>query len=284
MGNLNKGYRGLEALIELQNYGLVEIVGVIAKYNDLEGHWYQSVARLAKENSIRLFMPKNINDREFAEGIARLEPDWGLSHGSGMQLYKEHFFSIPKNGFLNLHFALLPKYRGMLPIPHAIINGERESGVTLHFIDKGMDTGPIIEQRKTPIFPDETGRDVYMRCEDISIGIIYDFFTGLINYQYPRLQDGKKAITYRQKDLPLNQLVVPLEKGSKAIYDFARAFDFFEYKNPAWAVINGEIYYFVLNPLDYGMKHGECRYYHWYDKKVFLIPVDVFRERNFKQS
>lgn len=280
VGNLNKGYRGLQALIDLQHGGQIEIVGVIAKCGDLEKHWYYSVARLAKENGLRLFMPADINDPEFVKGMVGLEPDWGLSHGSGRKLYKERLFNIPKYGFLNLHFSLLPKYRGMLPIPHAIINREREAGVTLHFIDRGMDTGPVVEQRRTPIFPEDTGRDVYMRCEDISVGIIYDFFRGHIAHSPPRPQDESRAISYKQKDLPLSQFTVPLERGSQAIYDFVRAFDFYEYKNPAYAIINGEKYFFVINPLGYGMKHGECRYYHWYDKKVFIIPEDVFKARN----
>jgi len=91
-------------------------------------------------------------------------------HGMMLQLLMLWCLSIPKHGFLNVHFSLLPKYRGAAPIQWALINGETETGVTLFWLDEGMDTGPILLQKKVPILPEDNADS--LRNNLVEIGVI----------------------------------------------------------------------------------------------------------------
>lgn len=92
----------------------------------------------------------------------REEPDWFLS-----VLWPEIIKpdALERHPYINLHPAPLPEYRGCNSYAHAIINGETEYGVTLHYMDEGVDTGPIIASPRFPILPDDTGRSLHDRAQ-----------------------------------------------------------------------------------------------------------------------
>jgi methionyl-tRNA formyltransferase len=86
------------------------------------------------------------------------------------QLLRPVILRLPRLGCVNIHASLLPKYRGAAPINWAIINGERETGVTAFLMDEGMDTGPILLQRRTEIGPDETAGELEERLSQLGRG------------------------------------------------------------------------------------------------------------------
>ena len=98
----------------------------------------------------------------------RGSPIWGSSLPMGNLLPKE-FLAIPKHGFLNVHFSLLPKYRGAAPIQWALINGETETGVTLFWLDEGMDTGPVFLQKRIPIQPEDDAESLRNKLVDLGV-------------------------------------------------------------------------------------------------------------------
>ena len=98
----------------------------------------------------------------------RSAPDVGIVVAYGKLLPKD-VLSIPKHGFVNVHFSLLPKYRGAGPIQWALINGEMETGVTLFWLDEGMDTGPIFLQKTLAIQSDDDADTLRNKLVDLGV-------------------------------------------------------------------------------------------------------------------
>ncbi len=107
----------------------------------------QSWARL-RRIPYRCYISDQADD--FASWLAQLEPDLLITCKA--PLLPESVFSIPRLGAINIHYALLPNYRGGAPLLWQVVNGEQQGGVTVHYIDAGIDTGAIIRQRTVP-FP-----------------------------------------------------------------------------------------------------------------------------------
>jgi folate-dependent phosphoribosylglycinamide formyltransferase PurN len=108
-----------------------------------------SVYSTAEKYDIPVKFVDNINSPEFKEYLELLKPDIIINQAQA--ILKEDFISIPSIGCLNRHAALLPKYRGRIAPFWAFLNQEKESGVSIHFIDEKIDNGPIVVQKKVPI-------------------------------------------------------------------------------------------------------------------------------------
>lgn len=121
----------------------------------------------------------SVLDEDFVNKIKALEPDLGIVC-SYCKLLPMEFLNIPKDGFINTHPSLLPKYRGGNPYSHVIINGEKETGVTLHFMDEHFDTGDIVTQQKVEIFNTDTMGTVFNRLNFLAADMLLRF---LIKYE-----------------------------------------------------------------------------------------------------
>ena len=122
----------------------------------------------AQKLSIPVLQPDTLKDAGVAAAIRSLGAEIGIVVAYGKLLPKE-ILSIPKYGFLNVHFSLLPKYRGAAPIQWALVNGETETGVTLFWLDEGMDTGPILLQKKITIQPEDDAET--LRNKLVGLGV-----------------------------------------------------------------------------------------------------------------
>jgi methionyl-tRNA formyltransferase len=105
--------------------------------------------------------------------IKKIQPDLIISAGWRKLISKE-VFSIPRFGAINIHDGLLPKYRGFAPINWCIINGEKEAGITTHYIDEFADTGNILLQKKAPIKENDTAFDIYNKLLELSQELILE--------------------------------------------------------------------------------------------------------------
>ena len=121
----------------------------------------------------------SVLDEDFVQKIKALEPDLGIVC-SYCKLLPMEFLNIPKDGFINTHPSLLPKYRGGNPYSHVIINGEKETGVTLHIMDEHFDTGDIVAQQKVEVFNTDTMGTVFNRLNFLAADMILRF---LIKYE-----------------------------------------------------------------------------------------------------
>lgn len=103
------------------------------------------------------------------------------------------------NHFYNVHYSLLPKYRGMYPVAWAMLNGETSTGVTLHEIDSGIDTGPTIASTVVPIEPNDTCRDLYIRCTDAARELAKTALPSLIDGSVTSSEQPASGATYYGK-------------------------------------------------------------------------------------
>ena len=125
------------------------------------------VKRLAKRFGIEVLQPERASDESFCRGIDAISPDLLVVIAFG-QVLTEQLLGIPSWGGLNIHASLLPKYRGAAPIQRAVMNGERETGLTAMRMDPGLDTGPILRQEKIPIGAHETAGELHDRLSDMA--------------------------------------------------------------------------------------------------------------------
>ena len=114
------------------------------------------VKELALQHKIPVYQPVKIRTEENVQILRDLAPDFIVVAAFG-QIIPKSILDIPRFGCLNVHASLLPAWRGAAPIQWAIMNGDRETGVTIMRMDPGLDTGDIITQKTVPIAEDETG-------------------------------------------------------------------------------------------------------------------------------
>ena len=133
-----------------------------------------AVASVALELGIPLEQPAKLRGNlEFAESLRSSGADLAVTCAYG-KILPASLLEIPKFGFLNVHTSLLPKYRGAAPIQWAIIDGLRETGVTIMQTDPGLDTGPILLQEKLKIGPDETSLELAPRLSEMGARMILE--------------------------------------------------------------------------------------------------------------
>ena len=149
MGTPDFACESLKAIYEA-NY---DIVGVVTNPDKPKGRGMKlqssPVKEFALEKNIKIFQPIKIrNNEEFENEIKQLKPDIVCVVAYG-KILPQSFLDIPKYGCINVHGSLLPKYRGAAPIQRAVLNGDKETGITTMFMDAGMDTGVWAKQKLT---------------------------------------------------------------------------------------------------------------------------------------
>lgn len=142
-----------------------DIVGVVTAPDKPAGRGKKlkasAVKNKAEELNIRVLQPTNLKDPDFQRELASLNGE--LFVVVAFRMLPESVWSLPAKGTINLHASLLPQYRGAAPINWAIMNGEKETGLTTFFIEKNIDTGEIIDQRQLDIAPNETAGSLHDR-------------------------------------------------------------------------------------------------------------------------
>lgn len=131
------------------------------------------VKECAMAHGIPVYQPERIKAPEAVAMLKTLEADIFVVAAFGQILSKE-ILDMPKNGCINVHASLLPKYRGAAPIQWAIINGEQESGVTIQQMNEGVDTGDMILKTVVPIAQDETGDSLYVKLASAGAALCTD--------------------------------------------------------------------------------------------------------------
>lgn len=163
----------VEPLKKLYEEGY-NIVAVVTMPDKPSGRGQKLTASPVKEfavaNNIPLLQPEKLKDSLFIEQLESLKIDLGVI--VAFKMLPEVIWSMPKYGTFNLHTSLLPQYRGAAPINWAIINGDRQSGVTTFMLDKDIDTGAIIGQTKTDISETDTAGTLHDRLMEIGADLV----------------------------------------------------------------------------------------------------------------
>jgi methionyl-tRNA formyltransferase len=162
MGTPEFAVPSLQALVENSH----DVALVVTRPDRPKGRGRKRVAPPVKtkalELSLEVLQASTPNSEEFIDHITRLEPDFIVVLAYG-HILSENILQLPRFGTINIHASLLPKYRGPAPIQWAIINGEKETGITTMLMDKGVDTGDILLSQKEPVSPDDTAADLHDR-------------------------------------------------------------------------------------------------------------------------
>lgn len=138
-----------------------------------------AVKKVAREHGLYIMQPTNLKAEEFLTELEHIKPD--LQIVVAFRMLPKAVWKLPPLGTFNLHASLLPQYRGAAPINWAIINGEKETGVTTFFIDEQIDTGAIIHQIKTPIEPDENAGMLHDKLLEIGKIAVRETLEKIIN-------------------------------------------------------------------------------------------------------
>ena len=132
---------------------------------------YSPVKQFGLDNDIEVIQPKRMKDEEVIAKIKEINPDLIVVVAYGKILPKE-IIDIPKYGIINVHSSLLPKYRGASPIHSAILNGDKESGVSIMYIEEGLDSGDVILKETCEITEDDTLGTLHDRLKELgAIGL-----------------------------------------------------------------------------------------------------------------
>ena len=159
MGTPEFAVAPLKLLIE-NDFNVVGVITVADKPAGRGQKLNQSPVKIyAEKQGLKLLQPTNLKDPDFIHELKIIGPT--LQIVVAFRMLPEIVWSLPAKGTFNLHASLLPQYRGAAPINWAIINGERETGVTTFFIDKKIDTGAILLQNKTLIKADDTAGSLH---------------------------------------------------------------------------------------------------------------------------
>ncbi|HVP56987.1 MAG TPA: methionyl-tRNA formyltransferase [bacterium] len=156
------------------------------------------VKQAATEAGIEVHQPEKFNAREFLDVLAAKEPDLIVTAAYG-RIFKRRALDLPKLGCVNLHASLLPRYRGVAPINWAIINGERETGVTTFFMEEGVDTGDIILARATAIDDNETAGQLTERLSLIGAEVLLETCDAIEQGTAPRVRQDASQASYAPK-------------------------------------------------------------------------------------
>ena len=172
---------------------------------------------------------------------------FSVLHG---RIFKSDHLKNSKLGVINLHPAPLPKYRGCNSYAHAIMNGESEYGVTMHYVDEGIDDGPIIAQNVFKIDKRDSGYSLYRKSQVSAFALFKKFSPKIIELakEGKRLSSKVQAETYAhyyKRDSLKNKRAELFWKKDK-LYNFIRALDFPPFE-PAYFLLNGEKIYLTLN-------------------------------------
>ncbi|MHB1566834.1 MAG: formyltransferase [Acidiferrobacter sp.] len=162
------GYRCLELLLARR-----ETVRAVFTHADdvTERIWFRSVAGLAASRGIPVYTPASATDPAVIDQVRALGPALIFSFYYRHMIPTE-ILKLPRLGAFNMHGSLLPRYRGRVPVNWAIINGETETGATLHHMVRRADAGDIVDQQVVPIGPLDTARDVFGQVTDAAVEVL----------------------------------------------------------------------------------------------------------------
>ncbi|MGH8013608.1 MAG: formyltransferase [Candidatus Binataceae bacterium] len=164
------GHAGLATLLEMG----VPVAALVTHRDDPgEEIWWESCAELARSRAIPVYAPETI-DRVLIDQVARLRPAIVYSFNY-RHLLPDELLKLAPRGAFNLHGALLPRYRGRAPVNWVLINGERETGVTLHHMVRRADAGDIVGQRAIAIDDEDTALSLFHKLVPLAAGLIREF-------------------------------------------------------------------------------------------------------------
>ena len=224
---IGTGDIGLPVLHSLLDSKEHELVGIVTQPDKPVGRTQRieapAIKAAVQNNSIPILQPIRIKHEEAVAQIRALAPDVIVVMAYG-QILPRSILEIPPLGCLNLHASLLPRHRGAAPIQAAIVAGDPESGVTVMYMDEGLDTGDVLLQSRIELAPDETGGSLHNRLAEIAPEALLAALIQLEQKNAPRIPQDSSAATYAPK-LEREDGRIDWKKPAKLIERKIRAFN-----------------------------------------------------------
>lgn len=202
-----------------------EVVGVVTQPDKPKGRGKALMPTPVKEVAIKynlpVYQPKKVREPEFVEVLRGLKPDVMVVAAFGQIISKE-ILEMPKYGCINVHASLLPAYRGAAPIQWAVINGDKESGVTIMQMDEGIDTGDMIEKVVVPIAEDETGGSLFDKLSQAGAKLCVKVLQDLEDGKAVREKQPEESTTPYAGMIDKKMGVIDWEKSAKEIEQLIR--------------------------------------------------------------
>lgn len=183
-----------------------EVVALIT-HEDSPGEevWWPSAPDLAAEYGVPVYSPDDINAPESVELLAHLSPDFLISAWY-RQLLKQQALATASRGGLNLHGSLLPRYRGRAPVNWVLVNGETETGMTLHYMVPRADAGDVVGQVRVPISEGDTALSLYHRLAAATVEVLRGTWPAVASGQAARMPQDESQATYVGRRTPRDGL------------------------------------------------------------------------------
>jgi methionyl-tRNA formyltransferase len=204
-----------------------QVVGVVTRPDRPRDHRGgrpapSPVKQVALDAGLPLLQPERGRDPELPGQLAALDPDVGVSCAFGFLLPPPVLAAFPR-GIVNLHFSLLPAYRGAAPVQRALLDGAGVTGVCTFLIDEGMDTGPLLECVEAPVLPDEDAGSLTARLAEIGAQVVVSTLNGIERGTLrPRPQPAEGVSLARKVDPAEARL--DFSAGARRVVQAVRAF------------------------------------------------------------
>ena len=200
----------------------IEIPLVMTHADDPKEHrWFESVADLARRHGIRVETPEDPNTPQWIAAARAAQPDFLFSFYY-RHLLKEPWLALAPRGALNMHGSLLPKYRGRAPVHWAILQGETETGASLHYMLEKPDAGALVDQEAVPIGENDTALDVSMRVAAAAETLLARALPTLVAGTAGARPLDLKAGSYFGRRVPEDGRI-DWRRGAKTVHDLVRA-------------------------------------------------------------
>jgi methionyl-tRNA formyltransferase len=234
MGTAELSCASLEKLARDKSYSVVAVVTQPEKPKGRELKLTPSPVKvLAEKLNVPVLQPSRARDEKFIGELLELNPDLIVVVAYG-QILPPAILELPRFGCLNVHTSLLPKYRGAAPIQWAIANGDAETGVTIMKMDAGLDTGPILSTRRTPILPTDDSQILHDRLAQLGaellVETIPDYVAGKIQAQPQPATGSTYAAKIKKEDgkIDWSQPAVQIWNRLRAFTPWPGAFTFLQ--------------------------------------------------------
>jgi len=198
-------------------------IALVITHEDPPGEeiWFRSVRALAERQGIPVIAPRDVNAADVVERVTALAPDF-LFSAMFRQMLKPALLDAPRWGALNLHPSLLPKFRGRAPINWVLVEGETETGVTLHYMVEKADQGDIVAQLRISIAADDTALTLHRKATEASRLLMREAYPLLAAGRAPRVAQDSSLASYYGRRTPADG-EIDWNRPAKRIYDLVRA-------------------------------------------------------------
>ena len=218
MGTPNFSVPILEALIDKYN-----VVGVVTQPDKIVGRKKELVASPVKEcalkHGIQVFQPTKIKNQY--QDILALEPDIIITAAYG-QIVGEELLNYPKYKCVNVHGSLLPKHRGGAPIQRSIMNGDQETGITIMYMAKAMDSGDILSQRSIKIEDTDTSTTLFSKLSILGRDLLLETLPLLIDNKIEPIKQDESLVTFSYNLMPEEEQI-DFSKDARSIFNQIRS-------------------------------------------------------------